>query len=171
MSKIIWKSETEQGIICQKHIVAIKSVSHAEHAYEMYDADCQTYKLSNAEFLQIADQIDHDEFIYLEGGGAKMWLNEEHFTDAICNAEGCEINGWSADPLVFAELMEYFEGKTRRKLAKKAAKIEYKAKTKTPAGIDELIEEKTKEHNDLMMELDKLKEKKGMLIIEPAIMQ
>ena len=53
MSKIIWSSDTEQGVICERHINSIRALSEtekevSEHTYEMYDEDCETYQLTDA---------------------------------------------------------------------------------------------------------------------------
>jgi hypothetical protein len=167
MSKLIWESETEQGVIRQSHIVAIKSLPSPDNGFEMYDVDCKVYPLSQLEFEQLSGQMEHDEFILLEAASVKYWISKEHFTDAICDMERCEIGGWAVHPLIFAELIKYIKARKERKMAKKAAKESEKALEKTPDGIKKLIAKETEKHNAKIMELQK---QHDFLMKNPAAM-
>jgi len=167
MSKVIWESDTEQGIIDEDHIVAIKSASDEEHTYEMYDKDCQVYALSDMEFQQIAGQIDHDDFMYLEAAGVKMWLSKENFTDAICNPDRCEIGGWDVAPLIFTELMKFIKTKKERQLAKHLARKKKVALRKTPDGILKLIDD---EKAKSALKIAELQSEHDFLMKTPEVM-
>ena len=167
MSKIIWESDTDQGIICESHITAIESVGGEKISYVMFDADDRVYDLSEQEFEQISGQIDHENFIYLEAAGTKLWINKEHFTDAVCNDGKCKINGWDVHPLMFAELMKYIKVKHERKMTKKAAHKSKEALKKTPEGLLKLIDKEKLEHTE---EITKLKEQYDFLVANPSVM-